>query len=404
VVNQSRGVEELFKDMETRGVATSLYNAKYDRKPILYDTTLRDGEQTPGVSFNVENKVEIALLLEECGVKEIEAGFPAISEDEEEAVRAVSKAVSRSKVLCLCRALKSDVDLALKCEVDGVIIFAPSSDVHLKWRLKMSAKEVLDCILGVIEYAKSHGIFVQFTCEDATRTPLERLLKFYSSAIEHGADRVGVADTVGCITPSGMKSLIGELSKSLSKPIAVHCHNDFGLATANTLAAYEAGATALSVSVNGLGERCGNAPLEEVALALYCLYGVDPDIDFKRLSRLSQRVAELSKLKPWPLKPVVGSHAFTHESGIHVAAVLENPFTYEAYSPSIVGRERAIKFGKHSGIKAITYALRAIGLNVSAEVAREVLERVKRLEEVKGPLDLEDVREVALKVLEGKRC
>jgi isopropylmalate/homocitrate/citramalate synthase len=403
MVNQLRSLENLFKDMETRGVATSLYNARYCSKPVLYDTTLRDGEQTPGVSFNVEGKVEIALLLEECGVEEIEAGFPAISSDEEEAVRSVSKAVSKSKVLCLCRALKSDVDLALKCNVDGVIIFAPSSDIHLRWRLKMSVERVLNCALETIEYAKSHGIFVQFTCEDATRTPLERLLKFYGSAIERGADRIGVADTVGCITPSGMKSLIGELSKSLSKPIAVHCHNDFGLATANTLAAYEAGATALSVSVNGLGERCGNAPLEEVALALHCLYRVDPGIDFKKLIKLSQRVAELSKLKPWPLKPIVGLHAFMHESGIHVAAVLENPFTYEAYSPSIVGRERIIKFGKHSGIKAITYALRTLGLDASSELAREVLEGVKRLEEVKGPLDLEDVKEVALKVMEAKR-
>ncbi len=403
MVKQLRGVEELFKDMETRGVATSLYNAKYDRKPILYDTTLRDGEQTPGVSFNVKGKVEIALLLEECGLEEIEAGFPAISKDEEEAVRAVSKAVSKSKVLCLCRALKSDVELALKCDVDGVIIFAPSSDIHLKWKLKMSAESLLGCVLEVIEYARSHGIFVQFTCEDATRTPLERLLKFYSSAIEWGANRVGVADTVGCITPSGMRLLIGELSKSLNKPIAVHCHNDFGLATANTLAAYEAGATALSVSVNGLGERCGNASLEEVALALYCLYGVDPGIDFKKLNKLSQRVAELSKLRPWPLKPVVGLHAFMHESGIHVAAVLENPFTYEAYSPSIVGRERAIKFGKHSGIKAISYALKVAGLDISSELAREVLEEVKRLEELRGPLDLEDVKELALKVLEAKR-
>lgn len=403
MVDQLRSLEELFHDMEARGVATSLYNAKYRRKPILYDTTLRDGEQTPGVSFNVEDKVEVALLLEECGVEEIEAGFPAISSDEVEAVRSVSKAVSKSKVLCLCRALKSDVDLALKCDVDGVIVFAPPSDIHLRWKLKMSAEVLLKCVLETVEYAKSHGVFVQFTCEDATRTPLERLLKFYRSAIEHGADRVGVADTVGCITPSGMKFLIGELSKSLSKPIAVHCHNDFGLATANTLAAYEAGATALSVSVNGLGERCGNAPLEEVALALYCLYGVDPGIDFKRLSKLSQRVAELSKLRPWPLKPVVGLHAFTHESGIHVAAVLENPFTYEAYSPSVVGRERVIKFGKHSGIKAIMYALRTVGLDSSSELAQEVLEEVKRLEEVKGPLDLKDVKEVAFKVLEAKR-
>ncbi|MEM2213642.1 MAG: homocitrate synthase family protein [Candidatus Nezhaarchaeales archaeon] len=402
MVGELKSIEELLKDMKERGIATSLYNARYNRKPILYDTTLRDGEQTPGVSLTVEDKVKIALLLEDCGIREVEAGFPAISSDEEEAVRSVSKAVSESKVLCLCRALKSDVDLALSCDVDGVIVFAPSSDIHLKWKLKMSAEDVLGCALEVIEYAKSHGIFVQFTCEDATRTPLKRLLRFYRAAIDRGADRIGVADTVGCITPIGMRLLIGELSKYLNKPIAVHCHNDFGLATANTLAAYEAGATALSVSVNGLGERCGNAALEEVALALYCLYGVELDLDFKKLIKLSDKVAEITGLKPWPLKPVVGSHAFTHESGIHVAAVFENPFTYEPYSPRLLGIDRSIKFGKHSGTKAIIRALKNFGIELSVEEARKVLEEVKRLERVRGCLDLDDVKEIALKVRSGR--
>lgn len=403
MVGELRDVEELFKDMEMRGVATSLYNAKYDRIPILYDTTLRDGEQTPGVFFTLENKVEIALLLEECGIKEIEAGFPAVSSDEREAVKAVSKAISRSKVLCLCRVLKSDVDLALSCDVDGVIIFIASSDVHLKWKLKMSADDVLKCALDVIEYAKSHGVFVQFTCEDATRTPFERLLRFYRAAIDRGADRVGVADTVGCITPSSMKLLVSELSKSLNKPIAVHCHNDFGLATANTLAAYEAGAIALSVSVNGLGERCGNAALEEVAMALYCLYGVKLDLDFRKLVKLSTRVAEITGLKPWPLKPVVGPHAFTHESGIHVAAVFENPFTYEPYSPRILGIDRSIRFGKHSGTKAIIYALRTVGMELSVEEAQKVLTEVKKLERIKGCLSLEDVKKIAFKLRSGRQ-
>lgn len=398
MVGELKSVDELLKDMEERGVATSLYNAKYDRKPILYDTTLRDGEQTPGVSFTVEDKVEIALLLEECGIGEIEAGFPAISSEEKEAVKAVSKATSKAKVLCLCRVLKSDVDLALSCDVDGVIIFAPSSDIHLKWKLKMDAEDILKCAADVVEYAKSHGVFIQFTCEDATRTPLERLLRFYRAVINHGADRIGVADTVGCITPSGMRFLISELSKSLNKPIAVHCHNDFGLATANTLAAYEAGATALSVSINGLGERCGNAALEEVALALHCLYGVELNLDFKKLIKLSNRVAEITGLRPWPLKPIVGSHAFTHESGIHVAAVLENPFTYEPYSPRILGVDRSIKFGKHSGTKAIIYALRGVGIELSTEEAREVLEEVRRLERARGCLNLDDVKEIAFRV------
>ncbi|MHC1600731.1 MAG: homocitrate synthase family protein [Candidatus Nezhaarchaeales archaeon] len=403
MMNPSRSFDDLLRDIEARGVATSLYNVKFSRKPILYDTTLRDGEQTPGVSFTVDDKVEIALLLEECGLKEVEAGFPAVSDDERKAVKAVCQALSKPRVLCLCRALKSDVDLALGCGVDGVIVFIPSSELHLKWKLKMPAEEALKCALETIEYAKSHGLFVQFTCEDATRTPIERLLKFYSMAIKHGADRIGIADTTGCITPLGMRFLISEISKVVNKPIAVHCHNDFGLATANTLAAYEAGAMALSVSVNGLGERCGNAPLEEVALSLYCLYGVEVDLDFKKLVKLSKRVAEISGLKPWPLKPIVGSNAFTHESGIHVAAVLENPFTYEPYSPSIIGIERQIKFGKHSGIKAIQYALKSIGINPSKEEAEEVLREIKSLGIERGSLSLEEVRDIAIKVLEVKK-
>lgn len=399
MIDQPRQLSELFRDIKDKGVATSIYNPRINRKPVLYDTTLRDGEQTSGVAFTIGEKVEIALLLERCGLKEIEAGFPAISNDEREAVKAVCREVSKSKVLCLCRALKSDVDLALSCDVDGVIVFIPSSDIHLKWKLKMPDHEALKCALETIEYAKSHGLFVQFTCEDATRTSLDRLLTFYSNAIDHGADRIGIADTTGCITPAGMKLLVGELSKLLSKPIAVHCHNDFGLATANTLAAYEAGATALSVSVNGLGERCGNAPLEEVALSLYCLYGVDVELDLKALLEVSRRVSEISGLRPWPLKPIVGSNAFTHESGIHVAAVLENPFTYEPYSPELIGAERKIRFGKHSGTKAIQYALRSIGMNPSREEVERVLEEVKRLGLEKKSLSLEDVKNVAIKVL-----
>ncbi|RLF20227.1 MAG: homoaconitate hydratase [Thermoprotei archaeon] len=392
--------EDLLRDIELRGVATSLFNEKFSRRPTLYDTTLRDGEQTPGVSFEVDEKVEVALKLEECGLREIEVGFPAVSDEEMIAVREVCKSLSEARALCLCRALRSDVDLALKCDVDGVIVFIPSSLIHLKWKLKLTADEALKCAVDVISYAKSHGLFVQFTCEDATRTPLSRLLEFYSKAIEAGADRIGVADTAGCITPTGMKRLVSQLSSRLSKPIAVHCHNDFGLATANTLAAYEAGASALSVSVNGLGERCGNAPLEEVALALRCLYGVDVDLKLEKLVELSRLVAEISGLTPWPLKPIVGSNAFSHESGIHVAAVLENPFTYEPYSPSMIGVERRILFGKHSGLKAVQHALRLMGLNPPRNVAEKVLEEVKREGLRRGVLTLDDVKAIASRVLE----
>ncbi|RLE48915.1 MAG: homoaconitate hydratase [Candidatus Methanomethylicota archaeon] len=381
----------------------SPYNeeVKVNRFVTIYDTTLRDGEQTPGVRFSVDDKVLIARKLDEFGIHEIEAGFPVVSEEERVAVKKVASERLKAKVLALCRALRNDVDVALSCDVDGVIIFIPLSDLHLKYKLKISYEQAVDCAVNAVEYAKEHGIFTQITAEDATRTDVERLIGLFKRAKEYGADRFGLADTVGAIAPSAFKKLVSFVKEQVKGTISVHCHNDLGLAVANSLAAYEAGADAISVSINGLGERCGNAALEEVVMALYCLYGVDLGFKLYMLKELSELVEKLSGVKVHICKPIVGENAFKHESGIHVAAVLKNPFTYECYSPELVGMHRQIVFGKHSGLSGIKEVLESRGLKLSDDKLHELLNAVKAYDERKGPLTVEQLIEMARGLLRG---
>lgn len=363
-------------------VAVSPYNkvSRCKTHPIIiYDTTLRDGEQCPGVSFTISEKLEIAKMLDELGIPQIEAGFPVVSEEERKAVKAVANENLKADVLVLSRSLIGDVDEALKCDVDGVLVFIPLSEAHLRRKLKITYKEAVEMAVKTAEYAKEHGLFVQVSVEDATRTPLRRLLDFFSKVAKVKPDRIGLADTAGCITPSGMKYLVRKIRSRINVKVAVHCHNDFGLAVANSLAAYEAGAMAISVTVNGIGERAGNAALEEVVAALYFLYGVDLGLKLELLKPLSELVAKLSGIPLNPIKPIVGENAFRHESGIHVAAVLEDPRMYEPYEPSLVGNRRQIVFGKHSGLKGIIKYLEKRGIRVSNRIADKLLEHVKSL-------------------------
>ena len=363
-------------------VAVSPYNkaSKCKVHPvIIYDTTLRDGEQCPGVSFTISEKLEIARMLDELGIPQIEAGFPVVSEEERKAVKAITNENLRADILVLSRSLIGDVDEALKCDVDGVLVFMPLPEVHLRRKLKVTYEKAVEMAVKTAEYAKEHGLFVQVSVEDATRTPLQRLLDFFSKVVEVKPDRIGLADTAGCITPSGMKYLVRKIRRNIDVKVAVHCHNDFGLAVANSLAAYEAGAGAISVTVNGIGERAGNAALEEVVTALYFLYGVDLGLRLELLKPLSELVAKLSGISLNSLKPIVGENAFRHESGIHVAAVLEYPRMYEPYEPSLVGNRRQIVFGKHSGLKGIIKYLEKQGVRVSNKTADKLLKYVKSL-------------------------
>jgi methanogen homocitrate synthase len=385
---------------------TSPYNfIQQDCRSVkIYDTTLRDGEQTPGGKFTKEQKMEIARRLDSIGVNAIEAGFPVISQYDEDAVKAVASQHLSADVICLCRSKQKDIDSALRADVDGVIIFLAVSDLHLKYKLHLDLTTAVNMAAESITYAKDHGLVVQLSAEDATRTSLDSLTALYSAAEESGADRLGIADTTGCIRPAGMHRLVESLRKIFDTELSVHCHDDYGLAVANSLAAYEAGIDYISVSVNGLGERCGNASLEEIVMALYALYGVDLKYNISHLKELSDTVSKFSGI-PIPInKAIVGPNAFRHESGIHVAAVMRCPFTYESYEPQLVGNERKLVFGRHSGTDGVREKLKSLGFTLTEEELAEIVKRLKTLP-MDSYLDNGGLSDFAKKVLHesGKR-
>ncbi len=307
------------------------------------------------------------------------------------------------KVLSLARANVKDVDYALKCGVDGVIVFFPASPIHLKYKVRASLEDIIEKGVEAVEYAKDHGIWTQLSCEDGTRSDLESLLKVYKIAEELRTDRVGLADTVGCIHPTAMKYLISTLRKEIKIPMAVHCHNDFGLAVANSLAAVEAGINAVSCTVNGIGERGGNASLEEVIMSLYILYELDLGFNYSVLEELSELVSKYSGIDIPPNKAIVGKNVFRHESGIHVAAVLENSFTYEPYLPQTVGQRRELVYGKHSGFHGVLEKLKELDYNLKKEEVDSVVYLVKEYREDGYTITDDLIKEFAERVKKGER-
>jgi methanogen homocitrate synthase len=377
------------------------YNPKLNLKDAyIYDTTLRDGEQTPGVCFTEEQKLNIARKLDELGIKQIEAGFPAVSKKESEIVKKIANEGLNADVLALSRALKDDIDKALSCDVDGIITFIATSPLHLKYKLHKSIEEVEEMGMKAVEYAKDHGLFVAFSAEDATRTPIEDLIRIHKNAEEHGADRVHIADTTGCGTPQSINYICSELSKNLKKAhIGVHCHNDFGFAVINSIYGLMGGAKAVSTTVNGIGERAGNAPLEELIMALNVLYDVEMDLNISVIKELSNMVEEYSKITVPVNKPIVGDRVFYHESGIHVDAVLENPLTYEPFLPEKIGQKRKIVLGKHSGCNAVNSKLKEMGIEVSKETLWEIVKKVKETREKGIFIDDETFKKIVDEVL-----
>jgi len=345
---------------------------------VFYDTTLRDGEQTPNVCFLPEQKLEIAMMLDEIGVGEIEAGFPVVSEKEAEAVKLIARQNLNARVFAFCRAKKEDVEKAIECDVDGIVIATSLSELHLRFKLRRSFKDVLGESLRLVEYASEH-LSVSFTTEDATRIPIRTLVAIYGKAIKYGAERIHLSDTVGVATTELVENYVTAL-KELGVEVLCHFHNDFGLATANSLKALVCGADKVATAVNGIGERCGNACFQEVAMALEILYGFYTGIWLDKLYELSKLVERYSGVPVHSQAPVVGENAFTHESGMHVAAIMENPLTYEPYSPEIAGRARKIILGKHSGKKSVEYKLKELGLNADVDADR-LVNIVKRVRE-----------------------
>lgn len=346
---------------------------------VIHDSTLREGEQTPGVIFNMEDKLEIAKKLDEVGIQQIECGFPAASEKQRKCVEAISNLDLSAKIYAFARAKIEDIDIVADTNVDGVIVSFSISSYHRKYKFhNMSKEEYLNKLAEAISYAEETGKIVLYSAEDATREDdLNFLKKAFKTAEEAGADRVRIADTLGCIKPNGMSFLVREIKNVISIPIEVHCHNDMGLALANSIAAVEAGAVGVSTCVNGLGERAGITATEEVILALHILFGVKK-FRLNQLTELSRLVENKAGIRIPPNKPITGDNVFIHTSGIHQHGVLMNAATYEFFPPELVGQKRKIYLDELCGRHGILYvAEKELGMKISEDVAVEVLSRIK---------------------------
>lgn len=361
-----------------------------DRPVTVYDTTLRDGEQTPGVAFSPDMKVAIAQALDAAGVHQIEAGFPAVSTNEREAIGRIVDMGLKAEILVLTRLTMEDIDAAVDVGADMALLFIGTSRLHMEHKHRMSEDSVLDSVRMALDHAKERGIRASFTPEDATRTEWAFLQRLFTTAIEHGACRLGFADTVGCATPEATAVLVSRLKAMTDLPISLHMHNDFGLGLANALAGVKAGATAVSTTVAGLGERTGNVPLEQFVCAMRYLYGVDIGVDTTRLTEVARLVERYSGRPVPDNQPIVGRGAFAHESGIHIAAVRREPATYEAIRPEDVGNERHFLLGKHTGRHAVEALLAARGLHLGEVEVGKLVTLVKAAGERNGRVREED--------------
>ena len=352
---------------------------KIPEKVLIFDTTLRDGEQTPGVAITPDEKIRIAKRLDRLGVDVIEVGFPPASQGERKAAQQIKSLGLNTQVCGLARVLQEDLDAALDSDVDYIHTFIGTSPLHRKYKLKMDQDEILQKSVQAVEYIKDHGIIAEFSAEDATRTELEFLQKIYSAVEEAGADIINVPDTVGVMLPVSMHKLITDIKKAVKIPISVHCHDDFGLAVANSLSAVEAGAQQVHATINGLGERAGNTSLEEVVMALMINYGIKTNINTELLVGTSELVSRITGVKMPPNKAIVGDNAFAHEAGIHVHGVLQKAETYEPLKPEMVGHTRRIIMGKHTGARAIRSKLDDYGIEMDEDQFCSLYDQVKKL-------------------------
>jgi 2-isopropylmalate synthase len=354
-------------------------NTKNSRRIRIFDTTLRDGEQTPGVSLTAEDKMDIARQLSQLGVDVIEAGFPSSSEGEKKVVRDIAKAGLNAEICALSRATKADIDAAIDCDVGLIHVFIPTSPVQMKYAVNLTPEQVLSSAVESIQYVKKHGIKCEFSPMDATRSELPFLKKVCQAAQDAGMDSLNVPDTVGIMIPKTTIRLIEALKTVVNVPISTHCHDDFGMAVANSLAAVEAGAAQVHVAVNGLGERAGNASLEEVVMALHMIYKYKTGVNTRLLYSTSRMVASLTGIAVQANKAIVGENAFAHESGIHTRGVTEKPLTFEPIKPELVGRKRKLVAGKLAGTRGIKAELDEIGIHPNEEQLKEIVQRVKAL-------------------------
>lgn len=347
----------------------------------VFDTTLRDGEQTPGVSLTSSQKLEIARQLDKLGVDIIEAGFPISSEGDKESVKSISNAGLDAEICGLARVLKKDIDACFDSDVGLVHIFVPTSEVQRVYTIKKSQEEVIQLAVEAVQYIKDHGSRCMFSAMDATRTESEYLIKVFKAVQEAGCDIINVPDTVGVMVPSAMYRQIKDIATEITIPIDVHCHNDFGLAVANSLMAIEAGASQVQVTVNGIGERAGNADISQTVMSLRAMYGAKTNIRTEHLVETSKMVENYTGIRLPPNTPVVGQNAFSHESGIHSQGVLEKSDTFEPgiMTPEMVGHRRRIVLGKHTGKHAVKQSLESAGIITNDKQLDEIVSRIKEI-------------------------
>lgn len=343
----------------------------------IFDTTLRDGEQTPGIAFSPEEKKEVAKKLDELGVDIIEAGSAKVSEGEREAISSIVEEDIDADIFSFCRGLKTDIDEALGCDVDGIHLVVPVSDLHIEKKLNSTRGKIKDNARTLTSYAVEHGLEVEISGEDSTRADVDFICEVFAESLKEGAGSACICDTTGIATPEKMYDLTSKIKNEMTVPLAVHCHDDFGLATANTIAAVRAGAREAHLTVNGIGERGGNAALEEVVLALSELYGFKTSINFDKIYETSKLVEKFSGSPIPPWKAIVGENSFAHEAGIHVDGMLKDPSTYEPIAPEKIGRERRFVVGKHSGRHAIENKLKEEGVKLTQEEIEEIFSRIK---------------------------
>ncbi|MEF2901126.1 MAG: homocitrate synthase [Terrisporobacter sp.] len=344
----------------------------------IVDTTLRDGEQTAGVAFANHEKVTIAQTLSDMGIDQLEVGIPTMGGDEKATIKAICKRDLKASIMAWNRAVIADIEQSIDCGVDAVAISLSVSDIHIQHKLKKSREWVLENMYNAVTYAKKNGLYISVNGEDASRADINFLIEFINLAKEAGADRFRYCDTVGVMEPFTLRDTIEKIYKVTNFDIEMHTHNDFGMATANAIAGIVGGANHIGVTVNGLGERAGNAALEEVIMALKFVYGYETNIDTTRFREISKYVSQASgrELPIW--KAIVGTNMFRHESGIHADGALKDPKNYEAFDPSEVGLERQIVIGKHSGKAAIINKFREYEIELSNEDAESMLELVRQ--------------------------
>jgi isopropylmalate/homocitrate/citramalate synthase len=351
------------------------------KKVEIHDATLRDGEQTPGVVFSPEDKIAMAEMMSDVGIDRIEAGMPAVSPDDHRAIKEICKLGLKSKIFTFARAMQADMDAAIDVGAQGVIIEVPIGYPKLKYQFKWTWEDVFKKSKDAIKYAKERGLYTVFFPYDTTRAREEDLVNLLDAIMnESPPDSVGVVDTMGCALPEAIKYMVRLVRKQTGLPVEIHTHNDFGLGVATELAAVEAGATVVHSCVNGLGERTGNAAMEELVLALEVLYGIPMNYDMKKFPELFALVSKMANIPLAQNKPVGGSRNFTRESGIGVDLVITEPLAMFGTHPALTGRSGDIVLGKKSGKRSVTFSLEQMGINNTPDdKVDEILKQVKAL-------------------------